>query len=203
MTTAGLCGLLIAGMELNVRREMLNLDGTATNCGEYDENQPRRQGPAAGSASTSTRRSRAEHVLPPLRPRTGRPAVRPALLRRPRLVSRRLRVPRRAPRTGRRLLARIAGAWDNWPVVSTSFALLFLSKGRTPVLISKLVHGPWPRVEADTDWNNDRNDLRHLVEFASKELFKSCRSPGRRSTDARRPDAGRGDRRHRGRLLRR
>jgi hypothetical protein len=56
--------------------------------------------------------------------------------------------------------------------VSTSFALLFLSKGRTPVLISKLVHGAWPRDPRDTDWNNDRNDLRHLTEYASKQMFK-------------------------------
>ena len=35
-----------------------------------------------------------------------------------------------------------------------------------------MVHGPWPRVEADTDWNNDRNDLRHLTTYASKEMFK-------------------------------
>src|SRR5205823_3282983 len=48
-----------------------------------------------------------------------------------------------------------AGFHDQFPVVSTSFALLFLSKGRTPVLISKLVHGP------GEDWNNDRNDARH------------------------------------------
>jgi hypothetical protein len=57
--------------------------------------------------------------------------------------------------------------------------LLFLSKGRTPVLISKLAHGPQPRSEwaaaaagKAQDWNNDRNDLRHLVEHASKHLFK-------------------------------
>jgi hypothetical protein len=41
------------------------------------------------------------------------------------------------------------------------------------VLISKLVHGSWPRVETDTDWNNDRNDLRHLTTYASKEVFKT------------------------------
>ena len=40
MTTAGLCGLLIAGMELNEGRETLLPNGTATNCGDYAENQP-------------------------------------------------------------------------------------------------------------------------------------------------------------------
>ncbi len=68
---------------------------------------------------------------------------------------------------------RTGGAWDQWPAVSTSFGLLFLSKGRTPILISKLSHGvPVQRRDADTDWNNDRNDLRHLVAFSAQELFK-------------------------------
>ena len=40
MTTAGVCGLLISGMELNEGREVLQPDGTATNCGVYQENQP-------------------------------------------------------------------------------------------------------------------------------------------------------------------
>src|SRR5205823_3204895 len=64
------------------------------------------------------------------------------------------------------------GSWkktelhDSWPVVSTSFALLFLSKGRTPIMVSKLAHGP------GVDWNNDRYDARNLVAYASRELFK-------------------------------
>ena len=58
------------------------------------------------------------------------------------------------------------GPHDTWPTVSTSFALLFLSKGRVPVLVSKLVHGP------GNDWNNDRNDARNLVNYASTELFR-------------------------------
>src|SRR5262249_8767368 len=40
MTTAGLCGLLIAGMELNEGREALFPNGTVSNCGIYDENKP-------------------------------------------------------------------------------------------------------------------------------------------------------------------
>jgi hypothetical protein len=56
----------------------------------------------------------------------------------------------------------------NWPVVSTSFALLFLSKGRTPVLLTKLAFGP----PSYNGWNNKRNDMRNLTEFASRELFK-------------------------------
>lgn len=44
------------------------------------------------------------------------------------------------------------------PTVATSFALLFLAKGRRPVLVAKSRHGP-----AD-DWNRHGHDIAHLVE---------------------------------------
>src|SRR5207248_2851265 len=56
------------------------------------------------------------------------------------------------------------GTHDFWPVVATSFALLFLSKGKTPVLISKMAYGS----PDSMGWNNKRSDMRHLVEFASR-----------------------------------
>ena len=71
---------------------------------------------------------------------------------------------------------------DGVNVIATSFALLFLSKGRTPVLISKLAYGDFAMpdgkmlVERGAEpgvvgWNRKHNDTRHLVEFASQELF--------------------------------
>ncbi len=48
-------------------------------------------------------------------------------------------------------------------VVSTSFALLFLSKGRWPTLISKLKFGE------DDDWNMHPNDLAHLTTRVERE----------------------------------
>jgi hypothetical protein len=54
---------------------------------------------------------------------------------------------------------------DSWPVVSTSFALLFLSEGRKPILIRKFAHG------ADEDWNFTRHDACHLTDYASATLF--------------------------------
>jgi hypothetical protein len=66
------------------------------------------------------------------------------------------------------------GSWgsgnqpDSVSVVATSFALLFLSKGRTPVLISKLAHGPLESL----DWNRHAYDARNLTDFCSRELFK-------------------------------
>jgi hypothetical protein len=68
------------------------------------------------------------------------------------------------------------GSWrsgqgiDSLPVISTSFSLLFLSKGRTPILISKLAFdGPG---KATGDWNRKHHDARHLADYASKALFK-------------------------------
>jgi hypothetical protein len=48
-------------------------------------------------------------------------------------------------------------------VLATSFAVLFLAKGRAPVLINKLRHPP-----AD-DWNNDADDVRNIVNIVSRD----------------------------------
>jgi len=48
-------------------------------------------------------------------------------------------------------------------LVATSFALLFLAKGRSPVVINKLRHGP------AGDWNNDPDDVRNLVNVVSRD----------------------------------
>ncbi len=48
-------------------------------------------------------------------------------------------------------------------VLATSFALLFLAKGRAPVLINKLRHGP------TSDWQNDPDDVRNLVNIVSHD----------------------------------
>jgi hypothetical protein len=47
------------------------------------------------------------------------------------------------------------------------FDLLFLAKGNVPVLISKIEWG----AESETDWNNRRNDARHMARVASR-LFQ-------------------------------
>ena len=48
-------------------------------------------------------------------------------------------------------------------VVATSFAILYLAKGRSPVLMNKLVHAP------RGDWNNDADDVRNMVNFVSRD----------------------------------
>ncbi|MBM3983083.1 MAG: DUF4159 domain-containing protein [Planctomycetes bacterium] len=78
---------------------------------------------------------------------------------------------------------------DTQPVIASSFALLFLSKGRTPVLVSKFAWGNYRKAEIGkaqavlteldprgndaklVNWNRKHNDCRNLVEFASRELF--------------------------------
>lgn len=57
---------------------------------------------------------------------------------------------------------RLSGSWEG-NVHSTSFALLFLAKGRAPVLINKIRHAP------GNDWNNDPDDVRNLVDVVSTE----------------------------------
>ena len=172
MTTAGLCGLLIAGMELTVGREIIQPDGTATGCGIYDDNKAAAQALRwIGNHFTidgSGMNGRVFYNLYGLE-RTGR------------LTGQRFLGGHDWYREGCQYLVREQRGdgswkgdkpWEHNTVISTSFALLFLSKGRTPILMSKLAHGPPLGRDVDTDWNNDRNDLRHLVDFSAKELFK-------------------------------
>jgi hypothetical protein len=178
MTTAGLCGLLIAGSELNEGREKYDVaTGTASDCGVYEENKH-----VAKALSWI-----GANIQPDVAQRTFYNLY--GIERAGRLSGLRFFGAHDWYREGCEFLVgydkgrphaeqqddgswSLAGAWDQWPVVSTSFALLFLSKGRTPVLVSKLVHGAWPRQARDSDWNNDRNDVRRLTDFASRELFK-------------------------------
>jgi hypothetical protein len=50
--------------------------------------------------------------------------------------------------------------------IATSFVLLFLAKGRRPVLVAKLQHG-----EGD-DWNRHRHDLDHLTRYVEDKWKK-------------------------------
>ncbi len=56
-----------------------------------------------------------------------------------------------------------SGFFEDQPQISTCFALLFLAKGRSPVLINKLRHGP------GGDWNLDTDDVRNLVGNVSRD----------------------------------
>ena len=71
----------------------------------------------------------------------------------------------------------VTGHWvgggdiEGHPVVGSSMALLFLSKGLSPVLINKLKYGPRnPQRVMEVlgnDWNRHRRDVRNLVDLIS------------------------------------
>jgi hypothetical protein len=58
-------------------------------------------------------------------------------------------------------------------VLATSLAVLFLAKGRAPVLINKLRRlprsGASKNAGASSDWNNDPDDVRNLVNIISRD----------------------------------
>lgn len=62
----------------------------------------------------------------------------------------------------------VTGAWkgpnmvERDPLIGTSLALLFMSKGRRPVLIGKLQHG------GGQDWNHHRSDVANLTTYVER-----------------------------------
>jgi hypothetical protein len=172
MTTAGACGLLITGMDLADRKQVLRPDGSAANCGEYTDTKPLADAMSWIGGFFPARINGPLDIGSPQAPyyclygieRTGR------------LSGQRFFDGHDWYRIGCEYLVRIQrgdGSWNTGeqldgqhPIVATSFALLFLSKGRTPVLMTKFAHGP------GAGWNNKHYDVRNVVEFASRELFK-------------------------------
>ena len=74
---------------------------------------------------------------------------------------------------------KLSGFWQGALIesdrtVATSFALLFLAKGRAPVLVNKLRHGP------RNDWNHDPDDVRNLVAGRLPRLEEPAHLAGRR-----------------------
>ena len=55
------------------------------------------------------------------------------------------------------------GAAESNEAIATSFALLFLSKGRWPVLLSKVKHG------RGNDWNRHRSDVANLTRYVESK----------------------------------
>ena len=185
MTVAGVSGLVIAGMGLNESQQKLDpATGVAANCGRYDANEPLARGMnwiGQHFSFTGAKESKSVYYNIYGIERIGR-------LSGQRFIGR-----LDWYREGCELLVREQdknnGAWsmdkgspiDGVRTIATSFALLFLSKGRTPVLLSKLAYGDSivtngalierGDVAGVVGWNRKHNDARHLTEFASKELF--------------------------------
>ena len=188
MTVAGVCGLVIAGMGLDQSEQQLDeLTGVARNCGVYSEN----SGVARGLNWI------AEHFTFESPKSTFYNVY--GMERLGRLSGRRWIGKHDWYRAGCEFLlgkGKDAGLQnddgsitrgkgiDAASVLTTSFALLFLSKGRTPVLVSKFAWGELrdagggavverdAPAEGGANWNRKHNDTRHMVEYASRELFK-------------------------------
>ncbi|QGJ72284.1 Prenyltransferase/squalene oxidase [Planctomycetales bacterium 10988] len=52
---------------------------------------------------------------------------------------------------------------NQYPDIATSLALLFLTKGRRPLLLAKVVHGP------ARDWNHHPDDAAHLTRYVENQ----------------------------------
>ena len=164
MTLAGLCGLLISGMELAHGQQKLNPEtGVAERCGEYAEDRYIRKTldwlAKPGNFSYDVGQHRFYNIY--------------GIERAGRLSGQRFMANRDWYREGCDYLISkqqddgswSGGGFDGGTIGGTSFALLFLSKGRTPILISKFAWGT-------NEWNNKHYDMKHVVEYASRELFK-------------------------------
>jgi hypothetical protein len=172
MTIAGLCSLEIAGQQINSGRRKLRPDGSDPECGIYPENDPIKKALRWLGEGDGASVNRFQFIVP------GHTFYNIyGIERAGRLTGRRFIAGHDWYREGCEFLCRNNeqhddGSWyrpglsDAAINISTSFALLFLSKGRTPILISKFAHEP------GEDWQNKHHDARHLAEFASKELFK-------------------------------
>jgi hypothetical protein len=178
MTAAGLSGLYISGLEVNEDQQQLNeATGVAAKCGFYPEDDAIARG--TRWLAQEFRFSNPPHTFYNVYgiERVGR-------LSGQRFIGehdwyREGCEYLTGVKEGGGLAQKTGGEWqinnqlDTFPIISTSFAVLFLAKGRTPILLSKLAwDGPGERPGTGANWNRKHNDARHLVEYSSKELFK-------------------------------
>src|SRR5260370_33887380 len=141
MTTAGVCNWLITGEDIAEKRK-LDEKGVDPRCGRYDD-----------AATVGNALEWIGNAFPNDISKTQRPFIHPfyclyGIERAGRLTGRRFFGEHDWYRVGCEYLVSIQrenGSWngqgqgfDHWPSVATSLSLLFLSKGRTPVLISNL-----------------------------------------------------------------
>jgi hypothetical protein len=175
MTAAGLSNLMMIDLDIDRGNVVLLPDGSEKKCGEFDDNKNMMKA-LEWIGDRFPRQIREDNAVETL----GHPFYcLYGIERAGRLTGQRYFGGHDWYEVGCRYLVEIQkadGSWttngrtlDHWPVIATSFAVLLLSKGRTPVLISKMAYGD----RENMGWNNKRSDVRHLVEFASRELFKN------------------------------
>jgi hypothetical protein len=170
MTCAGITSVIIASGELNHGDAMV-VGGQVTCCGDQHAND------AVENGLRWLERNFSVHTNPSA---SGAKATQGNLLyylygveRTGRMTARRFIGQHDWYREGADMLVRnqdnLSGFWkgaglaETNPNVGTSLALLFMAKGRRPVLVAKLKHGP------NEDWSLHRSDLANLTSYVEKK----------------------------------
>ncbi|VTR95775.1 Uncharacterized protein OS=Singulisphaera acidiphila (strain ATCC BAA-1392 / DSM 18658 / VKM B-2454 / MOB10) GN=Sinac_7312 PE=4 SV=1: DUF4159: DUF4159 [Gemmata massiliana] len=194
MTVAGACGLLIASMGLDQSEQQLDaVTGIAAKCGIYSDNTELAKGLFYVGANFNFEEGKSYFYNYYGIERLGR-------LSGQRFIGRMdwyragcvelLKLQQPDGSFAYSAAGARKGIDSNYSVIMTSFALLYLSKGRTPVLVSKFAWGNYIRGEVGKgdqailternpdgaitgvpNWNRKHNDCRNLVEFAQREIF--------------------------------
>ncbi|QJX00971.1 DUF4159 domain-containing protein [Frigoriglobus tundricola] len=192
MTVGGACGLIIAGMGLDKSEQGLNdATGVAANCGVYTENSALARGMLWVGANFNFLDGKSYFYNYYGIERLGRLSGQRFIGRIDWYREGCERLIRMQDGDGSFVYRdgeKRGGLDAGQPVITTSFAVLFLSKGRTPVLVTKFAWGRFrPGAANDRtvlqeldengvqtarpDWNRKHNDCRNIVEFAARELF--------------------------------
>lgn len=159
MTAAGVADLLVLGNKLHQGQEVEFHNGVAPNCGKYRTNQPLAKGlewlGRSFRVDTNPQTNAAHlHYWFYAVERCG-------ILSGQRFLGR-----HDWYREGAEYLVQaqaVDGEWNN-NLIDTCFAVLFLAKGRSALLVQKL---QWGTSDA---WNLDRYDLAHLLAFIGDQL---------------------------------
>ncbi len=167
MTCAGISSLVICGLKRFEGQEILLRDGTIRNCGQGGVNIPLQRGIDWLASHFSVAQNWGKN-------QTWKYYYLYGLERAGRLSGQRFFGEHDWYREGAEHLVheqdQLKGYWvgrdsieAREPTVTTSFAVLFLAKGRAPVLINKARHAP------GSDWDNDHDDVRNLVGVVSRD----------------------------------
>lgn len=161
MTAAGVADLLVLGNKLPQGQEVEFRNGVAPNCGKYRTNQPLAKGLdwlARNFRVDTNPQTNAAHLH-----YWFYAVERCGILSGQRYLGR-----HDWYREGAALLVQTQagdGEWNN-NLIDTCFAVLFLAKGRSALLVQKL---QWSNTDA---WNPDRYDLAHLLAFIGNALHE-------------------------------
>ncbi|MDY3562600.1 DUF4159 domain-containing protein [Gemmata sp. JC673] len=195
MSVGGACGLIIANLGLDKSEQQLNPDtGVAARCGAYSDNDALAKGMNYIGTNFAFDQGMSYFYNYYGIERLGRLSGQRFIGRMDWYREGCVRLLRLQQPDGAFVYTSNTSGLDKpYPVVTTAFALLYLSKGRTPVLVSKFAWGNFVRGEVGKsdqailterdpggnatgtpNWNRKHNDCRNVVEFAQREIFEGA-----------------------------